>query len=541
MIGFGTVLGITAALGAFALFRLILIDQQAKRISADALPGLAMSAEISDLSRAAYAAIFEHIIEDEAAELQRIDDRLEAISKEATAVWARYEKTIVQPKERELYELTQPLRRAFLDTKDKDVLPLSRALKTQEATAAARDKLAPAYLAYIQAVEAITDYNRENGEEAGAAITSAVSTARAGILMVIGVALLTGAGIAWIIIRTITRVLRDVSGALSDGSDQVAAAASQISAQSQSLAEGASEQAASLEESSASLEEMSSMTKKNSDHAIAAKELASQSRSAADSGTAEMRDMIDAMAAIKLSSDNIAKIIKTIDEIAFQTNILALNAAVEAARAGDAGMGFAVVADEVRNLAQRSAQSAKETAAKIEDSIQKSAHGVSISEKVSQRLGDIAERVRKVDELINEIATASREQTQGIEQVNIAVSQMDKVTQRTAAGAEEGASAAEELSSQAASLKESVAQLAQLVGGTRTTRNEEAADKVERAPAKGGGMSLRQPSRVVMRDDPARGEKAASSAANGHAHPRLNGTAPKGVEAEEMLTFREIS
>ena len=181
------------------------------------------------------------------------------------------------------------------------------------------------------------------------------------------------------------------------------------------------------------------------------------------------------MDAIKGASDDISKIIKTIDEIAFQTNILALNAAVEAARAGEAGMGFAVVAEEVRNLAQRSAQSAKETAGKIEDSVKKSEHGVQICGKVAQSLSAIVGKARQVDTLVAEIAQASKEQTQGIEQVNTAVSQMDKVTQSNAGNAEETAAAAEELSAQSVVLQDSVATLLALVDGANRSTGPAAA------------------------------------------------------------------
>jgi methyl-accepting chemotaxis protein len=249
------------------------------------------------------------------------------------------------------------------------------------------------------------------------------------------------------------------------GSDHVNHSAASVAAASQTLAEGSSEQAASLEETSSSLEEMSSMTKNNGKNAQKANELARQTRAAADKGVSDMQAMSAAMEAIKVSSDDIAKIIKTIDEIAFQTNILALNAAVEAVRAGEAGMGFAVVADEVRNLAQRSAQAAKETAGKIEGAISKTAQGVDISSKVSQTLNDIVSKARQVDELAAEVASASREQTQGIAQINSAVGHMDSVTQTNAANAEQSAAAAKELNAQADTMKRSVLELLELVGG----------------------------------------------------------------------------
>ena len=269
--------------------------------------------------------------------------------------------------------------------------------------------------------------------------------------------------------QTVISPIRRSAESFFEVADQVASASGQISSSSQSLAEGASEQAASLEETSASLEEIASMTKRNAENALSAKDLSSDTRQAAEAGSANMQEMNHAMADIQSASSNIAKIIKTIDEIAFQTNILALNAAVEAARAGEAGAGFAVVADEVRNLAQRSAQAAKETAEKIEDSIAKSANGVAISGKVTESLTQIVTKARQVDELVAEIATASREQSQGIDQVNTAVTQMDKVTQTNAASAEESASASEELTAQADTLRELVADLQKLVTGAGKT------------------------------------------------------------------------
>lgn len=277
------------------------------------------------------------------------------------------------------------------------------------------------------------------------------------IAMFIGLALLT------YVVRGVVRSITQSAELLNAGSSQVFSAAAQVASTSQTLADGASTQAASIEETSSSLEEMSSMTHRNAENARKAMDLAKQSRSAADKGTEDMSAMIAAMDALQVSSNETAKIIKTIDEIAFQTNILALNAAVEAARAGEAGMGFAVVADEVRNLAQRSAQAAKETAAKIEGSLSRTTQGVEISNKVATTLNGIALKIREVDELVAEVASSAHEQTQGIKQINAAVGQMDRVTQDNAANAEESAAAAEELNGQAQAMKQSVTQLLQLV------------------------------------------------------------------------------
>ncbi len=240
--------------------------------------------------------------------------------------------------------------------------------------------------------------------------------------------------------------------------DQVSSASGQIASGSQSLAQGASEQASSLEEISSSLEEMASMTKQNADNSGEAHGLTESSRKAADRGNESMLRMIDAIGKIKQSADETAHIVKTIDEIAFQTNLLALNAAVEAARAGEAGKGFAVVAEEVRNLAQRSAEAAKNTTAMIEESVKNSESGVAISTEVAEVLDEIRQGSGKVNDLVAEIAAAVKEQSAGIGEVNEAVSQMDQVTQQNASNSEESASAAEELSSQAEQLRNMVSE-----------------------------------------------------------------------------------
>jgi methyl-accepting chemotaxis protein len=268
------------------------------------------------------------------------------------------------------------------------------------------------------------------------------------------------------IARSIPRPFLAIIERLGHAVEINATSAGHVSQNSSSLAEGASEQASSLEETSAALEEVSGMAKRNAESAQRAKDIARVTRQAVDAGTQNVEAMNAAMAAVRASSDGIAKIIKTIDEIAFQTNILALNAAVEAARAGEAGAGFAVVADEVRALAQRSAVAARETAEKIDDSVAKSRHGAEICSQVATSLQEIAGRSREVDDLVGEIAQASHEQTQGIQQVNTAIAQMDQTVQRNAASAEESAAVAQELSAQSLVLQTSVDDLALAVGGS---------------------------------------------------------------------------
>ncbi|MEM1355085.1 MAG: methyl-accepting chemotaxis protein [Planctomycetota bacterium] len=243
---------------------------------------------------------------------------------------------------------------------------------------------------------------------------------------------------------------------VADSAGQVGSASSQISEGAQKLAEGASTQASSIEEISASLQEMQAMTGQNADNAGQANTLSGEALSSADKGNSAMERMEGAIDKIKSSSDQTAKIVKTIDEIAFQTNLLALNAAVEAARAGDAGKGFAVVAEEVRSLAKRSAEAAKTTAELIDDAVKNAEGGVTITQDVREILTDIVDGSRKVNDLIAEIASASKEQAEGIKQITEGVTAMDKVTQENSANSEESAAAASQLNEQAQSLNQMI-------------------------------------------------------------------------------------
>jgi methyl-accepting chemotaxis protein len=319
------------------------------------------------------------------------------------------------------------------------------------------------------------------------------------VIFVFALASLALGGYVMWTVRSIAQTLRNTVAELAMAGDQVGSASGQIASTSQSLSHGASQQAASLEEISASMEEMTAMAKRNSENSVEATALMLETATQVERSNAALQEMVSSMGAIKASSEKVAKIIKTIDEIAFQTNILALNAAVEAARAGEAGMGFAVVADEVRNLAQRSAVAAKDTASLIEEAIHNTNQGAEKLEQVAVAIRTITEGAGNVKNLVDEVSESSKQQTQGIQQASTAVTQVSRVTQTAAASAEESAAASEELNAQAQSMRVLLDSLRVLVDGgssaststplpppcrghTQTSTISAAASKVEHDP-----------------------------------------------------------
>ena len=271
--------------------------------------------------------------------------------------------------------------------------------------------------------------------------------------------------------RSITRPIMHFSHSLKEAADQVSSASVQFTAASQSLAEGASEQAAALEETSSSLEEMSSMTKQNADNAASADILVKQSNQMVDQANISMTELMHSMEQISSASEQTSKIIKTIDEIAFQTNLLALNAAVEAARAGDAGAGFAVVANEVRSLAIRAADAARNTSILIEGTKTKVNGGSDLVHRTNEAFAEVAKSAAKLGSLVSEIAAASCEQAQGIDQINKAIAEMDRVTQQNAANAEESASVSEAMSGQVEQMRQVAFELTTIITGSHGKSN----------------------------------------------------------------------
>ena len=335
--------------------------------------------------------------------------------------------------------------------------------RPDEALKLAITKGLPIYEANTRDSKAFSEVQNQLLIRKRATAASLYDSARWTSIAIFGISIIAG-GITLLVVRRSSALLRRTTSDLSQASRQVASAAAQISSAGQALAQGASEQAASVEETSAATEQMSAMTRKNADDAGAAAKLMSEAGEVVRQANQTLGDMESSMKEINASSGKIAKIINVIDEIAFQTNILALNAAVEAARAGEAGMGFAVVADEVRNLAQRSAQAAKDTAGMIEESISRSSQGEEKLDHVSKAIARLTEKAAAVNGLIEELRSSSAEQATGIGQIATAVSQVEKVAQNAAASAEQTASAGEELNSQAGALEELVARMGQLAG-----------------------------------------------------------------------------
>ncbi|SDU61901.1 methyl-accepting chemotaxis protein [Desulfobacula phenolica] len=320
----------------------------------------------------------------------------------------------------------------------------------------------------------------------------------------LGLTTLAAAGLgiflSFFITRGITRYLSQIIENLETGSQQVSAASSQISSASQSLAEGSTEQAASIEETSASLEQISSMVKQNSENSGLTNNIMQEVSKEVKQASVSMGQLTQSIDEISKASEETSKIVKTIDEIAFQTNLLALNAAVEAARAGDAGAGFAVVADEVRNLAMRAADAAKNTTDLIEDITNKINIGSGMVVSNNESFSRVAKSSIKASELVNEITAASKEQSEGIEQLNIAVTEVDKVIQQNAATAEESASTSEELNAQAEQMKYLVHELVIVVNGSKN-RTRKPDYETQTALMESGKREIRSDQLISYDDD----------------------------------------
>ncbi|HET8550316.1 MAG TPA: methyl-accepting chemotaxis protein [Bryobacteraceae bacterium] len=466
-----TLLALNLTLGTVALVRIGTIKDQGQAVAIDSLPGVYSVGRIDALTKNLRMLMLTHVAHDNVQAMDGIEQQMGAVEADLRRSIADCQKSITTARDREIFSQLPPALDVWLALWPK-IRPLSREAKAKEALQIINAEDAAAFARLGKVVDELRDFNKSNGDKNAAEVESASAAARWWVITLLTVSAVLGVGLAFFMIRSITGILRKAVDELASGAAQVASGAAQVASSSQSLSQGASEQAAGAEETSASAEELSAITQKNAEASSAAAEVAQSVSAAIQEGDATLQQMMESMQSIQTSSEKISKIIKVIDEIAFQTNILALNAAVEAARAGEAGMGFAVVAEEVRNLAQRCSQAAKDTEALIGESVANSRQGNVRLEQVGSVFHKITESARRVSTLVTEVNTAGQEQAKGIQQVAQAVVQIQSVTQQVAASAEESAAASEELSTLSESLRDSIEAVQKLAGGGDDGRHE---------------------------------------------------------------------
>jgi methyl-accepting chemotaxis protein len=468
-LGFASITMIAVAFGLFSIIRFSWIKAEATNIVQQSLPAMVRAGNLAEQFQALgdqSSVLFMKEIMSPNDDLRAgFADQIQTNLLAVEYLARDYSSHVMEPDERKLFTGFRTSLDAYKEVFDQGI-ELCSTGKAQDAMELKEGRLEPALQDLMGQVHQIESANKAKGEAAGRRIQVAVDDAQKGVWIGVVFLLLAAGAVSLVIIFTTTNILNLVAISLTTAADKIKQTGAQVAGSSQSVSQNAAEQAGSIQKVSGLLEQTIIFSNTNANQARLATEIAQQTHATAAAGTKTMAELDTAVQEINAASGDIAKILRTIDEIAFQTNILALNAAVEAARAGEAGMGFAVVADEVRNLAQRSAQAAKETAGRIEATLAKAAKGAELSRRLKDNFAEILSQAGKMDKIDQQLAGISREQADGITEINTSVAQLDKVTQSNATNAAESATVAEELNGQAQMLKQTVAELLLLVAST---------------------------------------------------------------------------
>ena len=454
---------LTLVVGGVSVADLRMMHGAIAKLENDSLPGTYSIGQLSGIAKDIRGGIRGHITAQNQADKLKADASLAKLRSDVQKQLQTYEKSISGPEDRALFTGIAAKFDALLNTAAA-IRPLSMAGKMDEALKLFGSETMPAYQQVQTAIEEVYAFKRRDGHANAAAAVSAAQNGETTMWVLFGLSVACCGWLAIYIVRDLRATLYPMIGSLTAVSSEIGNATHHIASSGDSLAQGASEQAASLEETSAATEEINSMTQQNLKRTQDAARLMAETAGSASEAGQELDKMTVLMKELDGSSGKVAKIIQVIDQIAFQTNILALNAAVEAARAGEAGQGFSVVADEVRNLAHRSAQAAQDTATLIQDSLGKSKDCAGEIERVATTVRTMIGGAQQAKALVDEVKDASAEQARGISQIATSIAQIDQVTQRTAASAEETSSAGHQLNSHAESLRSAVEALRRLAG-----------------------------------------------------------------------------
>ena len=479
--GFGVILVMLVFMAILGIYRMTVIHNDLRQIVDDRYRKVVVSNDVIDQVNTIAVAVRNIAISKDSSFIQKEKERIGAARTQYRKVMDELKVTVVRTEGKaHLAEIEKAI--AELKPFNDKIIEFGRSMKTEEIGKLFTEQLEPGQAKLLAAIGAMIRYQEKRMDLVVQEASEAYKSALIFSIVISIIAIILGVFIAYILNRGITKPINRIIDLLTESADLVSSAAGQVSGTSQSLAEGTQGQASAIEETSATLEEMSSMTKANADNASEADVIIGGTKQDVEEAVKILKSLIASMNEISRASEDTEKIVKTIDEISFQTNLLALNAAVEAARAGEAGAGFAVVADEVRNLAMRAAEAAKTTEALIEGTVQKIHAGKDLLNKTEEAFGKVAEDSDKIGQLVGEITAASKEQAMGIGQLNMAVSEVDKVTQQNAAKAEESASVSEEMQAQALQMKAQVNKLITLVGGRSaaeeySTKNDHASEK----------------------------------------------------------------